>query len=186
MKAKKIAIFGLMGALAAVIGFFESALLPALPFLPPGAKPGLSNIVTTFAVAAYSLVGGLYVTLCKAAFVFLTRGVTAGLMSLAGGLLSALCTYVLLRARRKRLSFIGVGALSAACHNAGQLTVAALLTGTWAIFGYGKLLLPLAALTGSLTGIILNIVMPRLETLFSDGRAARAIQENHYGRKEDT
>ena len=80
MKAKKIAIFGLMGALAAVIGFFESALLPALPFLPPGAKPGLSNIVTTFAVAAYSLVGGLYVTLCKAAFVFLTRGVTAGLM----------------------------------------------------------------------------------------------------------
>ena len=43
-----------------------------------------------------------------------------------------------------------------------------------------------AALTGSLTGIILNIVMPRLETLFSDGRAARASQENHYGRKEDT
>ena len=39
MKPKKIAIFGLMGALAAVIGFFESALLPALPFLPPGAKP---------------------------------------------------------------------------------------------------------------------------------------------------
>lgn len=175
-----------MGALAAIIGFFESALLPALPFLPPGAKPGLSNIVTTFAVAAYSLVGGLCVTLCKAAFVFLTRGVTAGLMSLAGGLLSAFCTHVLLRARREHLSFIGVGALSAACHNAGQLIVAAALTGTRVIFGYGKLLLPLAAVTGSLTGVILNVVMPRLETLISDDGAPKPTTRKSDGGKTDS
>lgn len=186
MRTKRIAIFGLMGALAAVIGFFESALLPALPFLPPGVKPGLSNIVTTFAVAAYSFVGGLYVTLCKAAFVFLTRGVTAGLMSIAGGLLSALCTYMLLRGRNRHLSFIGVGALSAVCHSAGQLLVATMLTGAMAILGYGRMLLPLAAVTGSLTGVILNIVMPRLLTLISGGGTAQVSHENHYGGKEDT
>ena len=174
-----------MGALAAVIGCFESALLPSLPFLPPGAKIGLSNIITTFAVAAYSLAGGLYVTLCKAAFAFLTRGVTAGLMSLSGGLLSALCTFALLHRRNKNFSYIGVGVLSAVCHNAGQLLAAAALTGTWAIFGCGKLLLPLAVLTGSLTGVILNVVMPRLETLLPDGKTAQANQGNHNGGKQN-
>ena len=94
------AVFGLLGALAVVIAAFESALLPALPFLPPGAKPGLSNVVTTFAVSAFSLGGGVYVTLCKAAFAWFARGGTAALMSLAGGLLSTLALWLLLRRPR--------------------------------------------------------------------------------------
>ena len=162
--ARSIAVFGLLGALAVVIAAFESALLPALPFLPPGAKPGLSNIVTTFAVSAFSL-GGVYVTLCKAAFAWLTRGGTAALMSLAGGLLSTLALWLLLRAPR-RMSYIGVSLIAAVCHNAGQLAAAAALSGTPALFHYGKYLLLLAALTGFVTGVILNIVMPRIAAVF--------------------
>ena len=41
--ARSIAVFGLLGALAVVIAAFESAPLPALPFLPPGAKPGMDR-----------------------------------------------------------------------------------------------------------------------------------------------
>ena len=162
--ARSIAAFGLLGALAVVIAAFESALLPALPFLPPGAKPGLSNIVTTFAVSAFSL-GGVYVTLCKAAFAWLTRGGTAALMSLAGGLLSTLALWLLLRAPR-RMSYIGVSLIAAVCHNVGQLAAAAALSGTPALFHYGKYLLLLAALTGFVTGVILNIVMPRIAAVF--------------------
>ncbi len=163
--ARSIAVFGLLGALAVVIAAFESALLPALPFLPPGAKPGLSNIVTTFAVSAFSLGGGVYVTLCKAAFAWLTRGGTAALMSLAGGLLSTLALWLLLRAPR-RMSYIGVSLIAAACHNVGQLAAAAALSGTPALFHYGKYLLLLAALIGFVTGVILNIVMPRIAAVF--------------------
>ncbi len=163
---RRAAVFGLLGALAVVIAAFESALLPALPFLPPGAKPGLSNIVTTFAVSAFSLCGGVYVTLCKAAFAWLSRGSTAALMSLAGGLLSTLPLWLLLRLPRRRLSYIGVSLVAAVCHNAGQLIAAAALSGAPALLRYGKYLLLLAALTGLVTGVILNIVMPRLDAVF--------------------
>lgn len=171
---RSIAAFGLLGALAVVIAAFESALLPALPFLPPGAKPGLSNIVTTFATVAFSLGGGVYVTLCKAAFALLTRGGTAGFMSLAGGMFAAVALWLLLRLPQRRLSYIGVSVLAAVCHNAGQLVAAAALSGTPALFHYGKYLLPLAALTGFVTGVILNIVMPRI----------RAVFDKHFRRKD--
>ena len=107
----------------------------------------------------------MYVTLCKAAFACLTRGGTAALMSLAGGLLSTLALWLLLRAPR-RMSYIGVSLIAAVCHNAGQLAAAAALSGTPALFHYGKYLLLLAALTGFVTGVILNIVMPRIAAVF--------------------
>ena len=47
-KAERIALIGLLGALALVLGILEN-LLPPLPGMPPGAKAGLSNLVTMFA-----------------------------------------------------------------------------------------------------------------------------------------
>ena len=163
---KRVKKIGLQSAYANVPTVNKAVRrLFALPFLPPGAKPGLSNIVTTFAVSAFSL-GGVYVTLCKAAFAWFTRGSTAALMSLAGGLLSTTSLWLLLRLPRRRLSYIGVSLVAAVCHNAGQLIAAAALSGAPALLRYGKYLLLLAALTGLVTGVILNIVMPRLDAVF--------------------
>ena len=86
-------------------------------------------------------------------------------VSLAGGLLSTLALWLLLRAPR-RMSYIGVSLIAAVCHNVGQLAAAAALSGTPALFHYGKYLLLLAALTGFVTGVILNIVMPRIAAVF--------------------
>ena len=44
-KTERIALIGLLGALALVLGILEN-LLPPLPGMPPGAKAGLSNLVT--------------------------------------------------------------------------------------------------------------------------------------------
>lgn len=49
-KTERIALIGLLGALALVLGILEN-LLPPLPGMPPGAKAGLSNLVTMFAAA---------------------------------------------------------------------------------------------------------------------------------------
>ena len=46
-KTERIALIGLLGALALVLGILEN-LLPPLPGMPPGAKAGLSNLVTMF------------------------------------------------------------------------------------------------------------------------------------------
>ena len=48
MKTNKTAFLGIMAALSLVLGFLENMLIPDIPFLPVGAKPGLSNVVTMF------------------------------------------------------------------------------------------------------------------------------------------
>ena len=48
-KVKRLALMGLLFALAMALSFLES-LLPALPMLPPGIRLGLSNIVTMYAL----------------------------------------------------------------------------------------------------------------------------------------
>ena len=44
MKARKTALLGILCAQAIALSFLES-LIPALPFLPPGAKPDRKSVV---------------------------------------------------------------------------------------------------------------------------------------------
>ena len=119
-KAEHIALIGLLGALALVLGILEN-LLPPLPGMPPGAKAGLSNLVTMFAAGAIGLPAALFIAAIKGLFAFLTRGVSAGLMSLCGGLLSTLIMGILWKKTKFTPVFIGVcGAFG---HNLAQLLV---------------------------------------------------------------
>ena len=56
-KVKRLALMGLLFALAMALSFLES-LLPALPMLPPGIRLGLSNIVTMYALFVLGPVSG--------------------------------------------------------------------------------------------------------------------------------
>ena len=94
MKARKTALLGILCAQAIALSFLES-LIPALPFLPPGAKPGFSNIVTMFAVLTFGLPQAMCITVFKALFALATRGATAFFMSLAGGVLSTLAMWAM-------------------------------------------------------------------------------------------
>lgn len=163
MKSRKVAFFGILGALSLVLGFFESVMLPEIPFLPPGAKLGLSNIVTMYAVSVSSLTGGLYIVLLKALFAGITRGLTAGFMSLCGGLLSCITVSLMIKKEGRAFSFFGIGVASAVMHNIGQLIAACFVTGTAALMTYGKYLLVFALVTGSVTGTALLIIMPVLK-----------------------
>lgn len=161
-RTKRLALLGILGAQALVLSFLEN-LIPAIPGLPPGAKPGLSNIVTMFTAAAIGPVDALCIAVLKALFAGLTRGLTAGLMSLAGGLLSTLVMVLLLHLKKKPFGILGVSVAAAVAHNAGQLLVACLLSGTAAlVWSYGPLLLLFGILAGVLTGIFLKLLFPVL------------------------
>ncbi|MCM1543977.1 MAG: Gx transporter family protein [Ruminococcus sp.] len=166
-KAEKIALLGILGALALVLSFMESQLAPDIPFLPVGAKPGLSNIVTMFTACFAGFSGAIYITLIKVLFAFITRGATAALMSFCGGILSTIVLCMMVRRKQKNISFIGIGVLCAAAHNLGQLISACLISGTVMLISYGKYLLIFAIITGILTGTIVNAVMPRLEKVIA-------------------
>ena len=159
----KIALLGILGAVALVLSFLESTLMPDLPFLPPGAKLGLSNIVTMLAANLYGFGGAMCITLLKGLFAFSTRGATAALMSLSGGIISTVGLGLLIKHEGKIISFFGISVICAVLHNFGQLAASCLITGTVSLINYGKYLLLFAIITGSLTGIMLNVIMPRLK-----------------------
>lgn len=162
---KKVAFLGIMGALALSLSFLES-LIPPLPGLPPGAKPGFSNVVTMFLASSCGIADAFFITILKAMFAGITRGTTAMLMSIAGGLLSTLAACILLRSKKIRFGYIGIGVICAVCHNIGQLTVACIISGTWALVtGYGPLLMLFAVATGFVTGTTLKLVLPALEKI---------------------
>lgn len=163
MKSKKVAFFGIMGAMSLVLGLFESMLLPELPFLPPGAKLGLSNLVTMYAVLVASFSGGMYIVLLKALFALVTRGGVAAFMSLCGGALSCITAYLMMKKEGSFFSFFGIGVASAVMHNMGQLVAACIVTGTFALLSYVKYLLVFALITGTVTGTALLVIMPVLK-----------------------
>lgn len=160
--AYKTALTGILCAQALVLSWLES-LLPSMPFMPPGAKPGFSNIVNMFTVGFVGMPQAMAVCAAKAGFAFVTRGFTAGLMSLCGGAASTLAMYALMHLRQKRFGLCGISVVCAMCHNAAQLCVAAVLSGTYGIFYYAPVLLAFSVVSGAVTGIILKAVIPALE-----------------------
>ncbi len=160
-KTQKTALLGILGAQALALSFFEN-LLPAVPFLPPGVKLGLSNIVTMFTAGTMGFFSALAVTLIKSLFALLTRGVTAFFMSFGGGLLSTIAMCLMIKFAKEKSGYIGIAVVSSLSHNFGQLTVSIIITGTTAMVNYAPVLLVSGIVMGIITGIILKAVMPLL------------------------
>lgn len=160
-KTYSTALFGMLAAVAITLSFLES-LLPTAAFLPPGAKPGFSNLANMFAASSMGLVPTLGIAVLKAGFAGLTRGLTAFFMSLCGGVLSTLMMALLFR-YAKKLGCVGIGILSAVCHNLGQLAVAAVLVGNASVLGYAPVLLVCALIAGTLTGLIFRAALPAVQ-----------------------
>ncbi len=160
--AYKTALGAILCAQALALSFLEG-LIPPIPFMPPGAKPGFSNIITMFAAGYLGLPQALTVTVIKGLFAFVTRGFTAGVMSLSGGLLSTLAMWLLMKFASNKLGLTGISVICAICHNAGQLAAATVITGTGEIIYYLPALAVFAIVTGTVTGIILKAVIPALE-----------------------
>ena len=60
----RLALAAVLCAQALALSFLEG-LLPPIPWLPPGAKPGLSNIIIMFAADSLGLPMALTIVLIK-------------------------------------------------------------------------------------------------------------------------
>lgn len=169
--SRRVAVTGLLGALALTLSLLEG-MLPPIPMLPPGAKLGLSNIAVLFAVQSLGLLPALGIALVKGVFAGLTRGGIAFLMSLSGGLLSTVLVFFLSRLKRPRFGLLGLGIAGALAHNLGQLLTATLLTSLAAAW-YAPWLIGFGVLFGAVTGIVLRVTMPVLNRLLPS-QAAKA------------
>ena len=160
---EKIAYYGIIGALTILLSAMESVLMPELPFLPPGAKPGLANIIVMLTACTGSIVSVLYTVVLKSLFVFITRGASAFVMSLAGGILSAAVMMLMLKIKIREVSIAGISVTAAVAHNMGQLTAAVILTGSPMPSVYAAALMLFGIVSGLLTGIMTEIILPKLD-----------------------
>jgi heptaprenyl diphosphate synthase len=160
-KAKKIASFGIMVALAFTFSYFES-LIP-INFGIPGVKLGLANLVVVVALYIMKPSEALAIALIRIFLASLTFGNAFSLAySLCGGVLSFVVMYL---AKKTKLSIIGVSMLGGICHNIGQIIVASMVTQTIRIVYYLPVLLVAGLVTGFLLGVVSKLVIDRLQKI---------------------
>ncbi len=158
---KKIAFLGVMGALAIAVTFLES--LFNVPFLPPGAKPGLSNVITLSAYFFSGTSGAIYLSVVKALFALVTRGGIAFLLSLSGGIFSVAVMILFFKMKKCPFSVVGISVIGAICHNVAQVLVSIIVTKTVALIYYLPVLLVFSIISGTVTGVILKVIKPLFE-----------------------
>jgi len=154
-KTRRIALSGLLFALAMALSFIEGTL--TIPGLLPGMKLGLANIVTVFALYQLGALPALAILTARCLLGGLFAGnASAMLFSLLGGL-TAMLVMILLR-RLRCLSIYGVSIGGAAGHNLGQMAAALITLGNTAVLGYLPFLLGISLLTGTLTGFVSSLL----------------------------
>ena len=173
-KTRRIALSGLLFALAMALSFIEGTL--TIPGLLPGMKLGLANIVVMYALFFMGPRQALVLDVLKALFVFLVSGFTAGLLSLCGGLLSLLVMWVLYYLLPVRPTWFILSVCGALAHNIGQLLGAGVIISSSLSFYYAPVMLVLGLVMGALTSITLKALLPAL------GKMGFSTQEK---RKED-
>ena len=150
---RRIAYLAVLTSAACVLSAVES-MIP-IPAPSPGIKLGLANIVTLILLLKErSPVYAAAVTIVRCALTALLLGALSSLIfSMAGGLISCLAMWLLLKAGGV-FSPIGVSVAGAISHNMSQLSAAALIARDSAIFGYMPALLIAGLAAGLATGFI--------------------------------
>ena len=122
-RTERAALYGLLTALAMVLGFVES-LIP-IPFPVPGIRLGLANLVTVAGLYLVGIRGTAAVTVLRIVLTGLSFG---NPYSMAYGLSGSLLSLLVMGAAKKRQWFspVGISILGGIAHNVGQVSFAAL------------------------------------------------------------
>lgn len=156
---KRIAVAGLMGALALIFSYIE-ILIPFTPGIP-GIKLGIANLVILVLLYYMNWKYALIVNLVRVFIAgLLFSGVFGVLYSLAGALLS-LVTMALLK-KSDLFSVTGVSIAGGVMHNLGQILVAAVIVGNIRIFVYFPVLIISGVVSGAVIGIVAYLILQRL------------------------
>ena len=166
---KRLAADAILAALALIIFVLEAQIPNLAPV--PGMKLGLANIVTVYAMFAIGPVDTLAILLVRIILGSVFAGsVTSFFFSLAGGLLCYLVQLLLRKILTRKQIFVA-GILGAVAHNIGQMIVAVIAFRSVSVLIYLPFLLVSAVVTGTLTGLTAQFLLPYLEKVRRDPEA---------------
>lgn len=162
-KLKTVSLGAVFLAISVIISIVESvsginALIPM-----PGVKLGFCNIAITACMYLCSVGTSLAAALLRPLFLFMfTANPVSLAMSLGGTLLSFISLILTKKLYGRVFSFCGISCISAVCHAIGQTIAAIIIMGDSALIYYLPLFAACSSLTGTVSGIIMNTVIPRL------------------------
>lgn len=149
----RLALTAILTAMA-LVAFVLENLLPALPL--PGAKIGLANLFSLFALVALGWPEALVVVVVRVTLGCLVTGnVGAILYSLSAGVCSVCVGALLVRLVPRRLSVVAVGVAQAVVHNLTQCLVYCLVVANWGMMAY----LPYLVAFGTLGGVVVGLLV---------------------------
>lgn len=164
-KTNRLVYVGLLVAQALVLHIIER-MIP-VPFITPGAKLGLANLVTV--IALYTLDSkkdAFLVILLRLILSTMFGGSLSSFMySAAGGTLSFLAMLAMKETFKDKVSIVGVSSAGAIFHNIGQLIIASSIVNNIAIMLYLPILSVVGIVTGIFIGITANYVVDHLRRL---------------------
>ena len=130
MSTKRIARIAFFTAAALILNLIESLLPPLLPFAP-GARMGLSNLVTLVAAILLGYADAYVILLVKCLLASLFGGnVTALTYSIPAGIISLTVQIFLYHFAVRFISVMGISFIGAVLHNAVQVVVASIMVQT--------------------------------------------------------
>lgn len=158
-RTKKLALYGLLTALALILSYVE-AQLPAF-FAMPGMKLGLTNIVVLSALYGMGAGSALAVNFVRIVLVSVLFGNGVSFWySLAGGLLSGAVMIALKRSGRFSLLVVSIS--GGVAHNVGQVLAAVVLLQTTVLGWYLLVLWFSGLLSGAVIGVLGGVLCRRL------------------------
>lgn len=150
-RMKKTAFCGLVLALALIAGYAES-LIPVF-FAIPGIKLGAANSVILILLYMVGIKESFIVNITRVMLSgFLFGSMSSILYSLSGAVISLLV--MILLKKTARFSISGVSMAGGVAHNIGQLTMAAFVLETTAVWFY----LPVLIISGTVTGLLIGVL----------------------------
>lgn len=162
---KKIIFLSLLVSIGIVLGIVE--LIMPIPFMAPGAKLGLSNIVILITLVLFNFKNAAIVAVLKSIILSMIVGNVSSLFySLTGSLFSLTVMYFIYKFFSKYFSLIGVSIFGAMAHNVGQILVASIVMNSFKIFYYLPVMMLTSLFTGYFVGLSSIFVVKNLKTNF--------------------
>lgn len=171
-RTSKMVYISLLVAQALVLFLFER-MIP-VPFITPGAKLGLANIIIVIALYTLDNYKEAFLVIFLRLLLSTMFGGTLSsfFFSLAGSIFSFIIMVIIKELFKDKVSIIGVSAAGGVFHNIGQLLVAVFIVKNIGVMLYLPVLSIAGIVTGIFVGLTANLAVKHLKRLPQFGRKA--------------
>jgi heptaprenyl diphosphate synthase len=140
-----------------------------MPFIAPGAKIGLANVITMLAIMTLNYKETFLIVLTRVTLGSIFGGGLSGfLYSMSGGILSLIAMAIIIEVFREKVSPIGISVTGAVFHNVGQLIIAISILRTTRLILYLPVLTIVACISGVFIGYVAKYLLEHFNTIIKD------------------